>query len=86
MDKLLDEEGIKKLFEDQSRNTLECIKEDWTLGISLGNKYIIEMSDGEYITFKNDNDDQMSMKIKNAIKHFVTITNSRKRKFNKLFK
>jgi len=83
---ILDEEGILKLFEENKKQTLECIKSDWTLGITSGNKYDVELSDGDYLYFQNDNEDQMGLKVKNAVKHFVTITNSRKRKFNDILK
>lgn len=83
---ILDEKGIKELFEHKTVNILECIKSDWLFGITCGNKYSIKISDGQYLTFENDHGNEVSMKIKNATEHFVTIISSRKRKFNKLFK
>jgi hypothetical protein len=85
-DKLLDIEGITKLFEEEQRRTLECIKEDWLLGISVGNKYMLECSDGNWIKFTNDHGNELGMKINNACKHFRTITSSRKTKLDNLFK
>jgi hypothetical protein len=79
-----DVEGIKQLFKEQQKRTLECIKSDWTLNITSGNKYIIECSDGNWIKFRNDKEDEIGLKINNAINYFRTITSSRKTKLNNL--
>lgn len=79
-------EDIIKLFEESKKQTLDCIKSDWTLGLTKGNKYIIELSDGEYITFKNDKDEDLSIKLKTASNHFTTLKNSRKMKLDKFLK
>lgn len=84
--RLLDIEGIKTLFENNKKQTLECIKADWSFGLTAGEKYIVEMSDGEFITFVNDNGDNLSLKLKNATKHFATIISSRKRKLSDIIK
>lgn len=81
-----DEDSIRKLFEENKKQTLECIKSDWTLSITSGNKYDVELSDGNYLYFHNDKEEEMGLKIKNAIKHFATITKSRQRKMSDILK
>lgn len=81
---LKDIEGIKKLFEEQQKRTLECIQSDWVLGITSGNKYNLECSDGNWIKFLNDEENEIGLKINNATKYFRTITKSRKTKLNKI--
>jgi len=76
----LNNEGIRKLFAINRNQRLVCKKSDWTMGITESKKYELELTNEEYITFTNDNNEKLSIKINTALKHFITIVESRSKK------